>query len=75
MSAAQPISDPVAAKVPSKDYPWWIPNIDHKITPEVRKFRPRLEVILTYSQVRHSLETYSGIRTDDIATHVYAIVS
>jgi hypothetical protein len=35
MSATVPISDPVASKKPSKDYPWWIENIDHRITPEV----------------------------------------
>jgi hypothetical protein len=35
MSTAKPVSDPVAEKKPSKDYPWWVDNIDHKITPEV----------------------------------------
>jgi len=36
MSSTQPISDPVGAKVPDKGYPWWIENIDHKITKDVR---------------------------------------
>jgi hypothetical protein len=35
MSSAKPISDPIASKEPSKDYPWWLEDIDHKITPEV----------------------------------------
>jgi hypothetical protein len=35
MATAETISDPVASKKPSKDYPWWVENIDHKITSEV----------------------------------------
>lgn len=35
MATTEPISDPVAAKVPDKTYPWWIENIDHKMTAEV----------------------------------------
>jgi hypothetical protein len=35
MSTAIPVSDPVGEKESNKDYPWWVDNIDHKITPEV----------------------------------------
>ncbi|KAH3909676.1 hypothetical protein HBI56_059030 [Parastagonospora nodorum] len=57
MSTAKPISDPVAAKKPSKDHPWWIENIDHQIKPEVR----------------HSLETYSKIPPEEVSKHIYTI--
>ena len=35
MTEPKPISDPVAAKVPDKNYPWYIEDIDHRITSEV----------------------------------------
>ncbi|KAF7679501.1 hypothetical protein GT037_003249 [Alternaria burnsii] len=57
MAMVEAISDPVAAKKPSKDYPWWVENIDHKITPEVRQH----------------LETYSGIQSGDVYKHIYTI--
>jgi hypothetical protein len=55
MSTTGPISDPVAAKKPSKDYPWWIENIEHRITQEVSVeliafiVPALLHIILTYS--------------------------
>ncbi|KAF1944890.1 hypothetical protein EJ02DRAFT_501100 [Clathrospora elynae] len=57
--ATKPISDPIVTKKPSKDFPWWLENIDHKITPEVQ----------------HVLETYSSVRPEDVSTHIYAIVN
>lgn len=74
-------SDVLKNTQPSKDLAWWVPNIDHKITPEVR-----LAIFCTYEisqsmcsssvlQVRQVLETYSNIAPDDVVDHVYAIVS
>ncbi|KAH7410095.1 hypothetical protein DE146DRAFT_732917 [Phaeosphaeria sp. MPI-PUGE-AT-0046c] len=57
MATTKPISDPVAEKKPSKDYPWWVENIDHQITPEIRKL----------------LQDYSHIPAEDVSRHVYEI--
>jgi hypothetical protein len=45
LSAPKPISDPVAAKIPNKDYPWFLSDIDHKITPEVYDRLQRLKLL------------------------------
>jgi len=81
VAMVEAISDPVAAKKPSKDYPWWVENIDHKITPEVSR-KTIQEIYNLYTrftnvslQVRQRLETYSGIQSEDVYKHIYAIVS
>ena len=81
MAMVEAISDPVVAKKPSKDYPWWVENIDHKITPEVScKTIQEIYSLCKRStnlslQVRQHLETYSGIQSEDVYKHVYTIVS
>ncbi|KAI9650138.1 hypothetical protein NHQ30_000151 [Ciborinia camelliae] len=51
------ISDPMDTVVPSKEYKWWLDNIDHVITPECRKL----------------LEDYSKIPPEDVRQHIYDI--
>ncbi|PVI01819.1 hypothetical protein DM02DRAFT_524319 [Periconia macrospinosa] len=50
-------SDVLKHKKPSKDLDWWIPNIDHRITPKVR----------------NTLEIYSGTPAEEVVSHVYNI--
>ncbi|KAF2034620.1 hypothetical protein EK21DRAFT_55990 [Setomelanomma holmii] len=75
MSDTKPISDPVGAKKPSKDYPWWLENIDHKITSEVSVslqtciWNPSAHT----TQVRQLLESYSGVPHKDVRNHIYTI--
>ncbi|KAF2648852.1 hypothetical protein K491DRAFT_771846 [Lophiostoma macrostomum CBS 122681] len=50
-------SDVLKNERPSKDLAWWVPNIDHRITPKIREI----------------LETYGGIPPDEVVAHVYNI--
>jgi hypothetical protein len=72
------ISDPVGEKKPDKSYAWWVENIDHKITPQVSHhivaWTAQSQYSYFHQQVRHTLETYSQIRPEDVSKHVYAIV-
>ncbi|APA07193.1 hypothetical protein SS1G_04080 [Sclerotinia sclerotiorum 1980 UF-70] len=51
------ISDPMDTVIPSKEYKWWLNNIDHLTTPERRKV----------------LENYSNIPPEDVRQHIYDI--
>ncbi|KAF2107946.1 hypothetical protein BDV96DRAFT_556736 [Lophiotrema nucula] len=50
-------SDVLEETESNKHLPWWLPNIDHRITPDVR----------------HVLETYSKIAPEKVTSLVYAI--
>ncbi|KAJ8070595.1 hypothetical protein OCU04_000969 [Sclerotinia nivalis] len=51
------ISDPMDTVIPSKEYKWWLNNIDHLITPQRRKV----------------FENYSNIPPEDVRQHIYDI--
>jgi hypothetical protein len=57
MSVTKPISDPVAAKTPDKGYPWWVENIDHKITSEVRLQSTGRDII-AYIRVMNRFDSF-----------------
>jgi hypothetical protein len=70
--------DPTAERKSSKDLPWWTENIDHKITEDVSltrtyELRPR-GAALTKFQVQKFFQTYSGIPSDELSSHVHSIV-
>ncbi|KAJ4294409.1 hypothetical protein N0V90_008099 [Kalmusia sp. IMI 367209] len=74
-------SDVLKNHTTSKDLPWWVPNINHRITPKVSirlhtfKVTKGIHNNGCLIQVRHVLETYRYIPPDEVVDHVYNIVS